>query len=466
MDDKEPTATRVRYQVLGFACSLSMITYLDRASFASAAGSMAGDLGLDPSTQLKWAHTAFTIAYGIFEVPAGWLGDRWGPRGTLLRIVTWWSFWTAITGCVGATIGSYMLGGLTTLIVVRFLFGAGEAGAYPNITRAIHNWFPRDFWESAQGLVFMSGRLAGGLMPLLWGVLVQGTTITPALHWRAVFCLLGLIGLAWCLTFAKLFRNCPQEHPGVNQSELALIGPLSESGSHSGRFPWKEILTHPSLWILCGMYSLINYGWIFNLTYLPGYIQTRFHLPEGDLTGSLYKGAPLWVGAAGCVLGGVLISGLTRYTLHRHRSRQIVGVCAMLLCAVAWWQARGATNALQFSLLVSLGAFGVDLTLGAAWAACQDIGRQHAAVTAACMNMIGAGGAAFASWHTGTIVQRSVETTAAAQSLTFETLPQQAKEMATLAGFSEAFTMYAMVYVVAAVCWFFIRVDRPLVRDS
>ena len=134
--------THVRYGVLGLACTLSMVTYLDRACVASAAPAMVRDLHLTTEGDLKWAFAAFGFAYALFEVPSGWLGDVYGPRRILIRIVLWWSLFTALTGLVGLSVGGCVLGGLLTLSVVRFLFGLGEAGAYPNITRALHNWFP------------------------------------------------------------------------------------------------------------------------------------------------------------------------------------------------------------------------------------------------------------------------------------------------------------------------------------
>lgn len=465
--DSTTAPTRVRYSVLAFACSLSMITYLDRACFGAAAAAMAKDLGLDGAAQLKWAFTAFTIAYALFEIPAGWFGDRWGPRGTLLRIVAWWSVWTAITGLIGSRIGGYQIGGLASLIVVRFLFGAGEAGAYPNITRAIHNWFPRTYWETAQGFVFMAGRLAGGVTPLLWGVLVTGTAWTSALpSWRWVFAIFGATGVVWCLAFSRWFRNRPEEHPSVNTAELAIIGPATATQSHTGGIPWKALFSHPSVWMICIMYTLVNYGWIFNITYLPGYMKLRFEIADGDIMGSIYKGAPLWVGAVGCVLGGILISRLAHMVSHRHTARQIVGVSAMMLSAISLWGAVNASGAFSFCALVSLGAFGVDLTLGAIWASCQDIGQKHAAVTAAVMNMIGAIGAAFANWHTGTIVERAVAASAAELHVSVADMDEAAKTAATLAGYQTVYSYSAIVFVAAAICWLFIRVDRPLVADE
>ncbi len=131
---------------------------------------------------------------------AGWAMFS-GLRKTLIRIVLWWSFFTAITGAVGLKVGGLVLGGVATLQVVRFLFGMGEAGAYPNITRALHNWYPRDKRGFTQGMVWMSGRLMGGLTPIIWtllisGVVWKGERITPSLmNWRTAFWLFGIMGL-------------------------------------------------------------------------------------------------------------------------------------------------------------------------------------------------------------------------------------------------------------------------------
>lgn len=456
--------TRVRYGVLGLLCGLSMITYFDRVCFASASSGMAKDFGLSGPEQLKWAYTAFAIAYGAFELPAGWLGDRWGPRGTLLRIVIWWSLFTAATGVVGMKFGTLTLGGLTSLIVIRFLFGAGEAGAYPNIARAIHNWFPMQNWEMAQGYIWMSGRIAGGVTPLLWAVLVSGTAISaPLVTWRGAFFFFCALGLVWCAVFAYWFRDQPANHPSVNAAERELIGSTWTPHSHAN-IPVRAMLTSRSLWALCIMYSLVNYGWFFNITYLPSYLKNRFQLTEGDLLGAVYAGAPLWIGAIGCVSGGIIISFLTRQIGDRRRARQIVGCAAMAVCAAAWWSVYKATTIHQFCVSISVAAFCVDLTLGAAWATCQDLGRQHAAVTAACMNTVGTIGAALAAWLTGAIVEHYVAMQPIAAGA--ESLSAAEKYAASMTGYQAVFLTYASVYVIAAVCWCLINAAQPLEPDA
>src|SRR5436190_3520240 len=215
--DAKPT--NIRYGVLGFACVLSAITYLDRVCFGTIAPYVKTEFGLNDD-DMGNLFGAFTLAYAAFEVPTGWLGDVYGPRKTLIRIVLWWSFFTALTGMAGMAVASgVMLVNFTALVVVRFLFGIGEAGAYPNITRALHNWFPLTERGFAQGMVWMSGRLMGGLTPLVWLLLVETLQMT----WRAAFWIFGLLGVVWCVAFAAWFRNRPDEHPSVNDGELAVI---------------------------------------------------------------------------------------------------------------------------------------------------------------------------------------------------------------------------------------------------
>src|SRR5262245_37636963 len=169
------TPTRVRYGVLGFACSLSMITYLDRVCFGTVAPYIQNEFGLT-ETQKGMLFSAFALAYAAFEVPSGWLGGVFGPRRTLIRIVLWWSLFTALTGLIFPS-EQWPWFAFTAMLAVRFLFGLGEAGAYPNIARAFHNWFPFTERGFAQGAVWMAGRFAGGVTPLLvLAVISEDTT--------------------------------------------------------------------------------------------------------------------------------------------------------------------------------------------------------------------------------------------------------------------------------------------------
>jgi hypothetical protein len=292
----------------------------------------------------------------------------------------------------------------------------------------------------------MSGRITGGLTPLVWAVLVAGLgPYAPLTTWRGAFLFFGLVGLTWCAVFAVFFRNRPEEHPRVNEAERALIGGGEQSAAAHGAVPWSALVRSRSIWALCAMYLSITYGWYFNITYLPGYVEERFSPPAGDLTAALAIGAPLWVGAIGCATGGVCVRLLTRLTGDRGRARRLLGTTALGLCAVSWYSATHAATMLGFCSLAAAAALLNDLTMGAAWATCQDLGRRHAAVVAATMNTVGTIGAALAGWLTGTIVERA-----------------QAADRGTIAGYNDVFLSYAAVYLVAAVCWQLIDASRPL----
>ncbi len=457
-------ATRVRFGVLAFACTLSMITYLDRVAIASAAGNIVTDLGLQSVADMKWAFTAFALAYALFEVPTGWMGDMFGPRKALLRIVLWWSAFTVLTAAAGLRFGPVMLG-LGFLIGVRFLFGMGEAGAYPNITRALHNWLPLQERGMGQGFVWFCGKLMGGLTPFLWTLLVVGTSVTPALFgWRAAFCLFGVIGVIWCVLFTRWFRNRPEEKPEVNAAELALIrsGRGAETPAEHRSVPWRHIITNGNFLALCVMYATQAYGWYFNITYLPQFLEKQYHLPNSSLLGALYKGGPLWMGAIGCLLGGIITDAIIRRTGNRRLGRRFCGWIGHSLCVVCFLICPIAPNAFVFFAVVSLAAFFTDLTVASAWATCQDIGGRYAAIVGAFMNM-GAGlCGALAGWATGSILEGAIAGRAAQLGVAVTALTPEQLNAALLHGYHVNFYCFAALYAVAFLCWFKIDSTRPI----
>lgn len=449
-------------RVLALVATLSMITYLDRACFGAAAPLMARELGLTGVADLKWAFTAFALAYAVFEIPCGWLGDAFGPRRALLRIVLWWSIFTALTGLVGLRVGGVALGGLTTLVVLRFLFGMGEAGAYPNITRAIHNWFGAAQRGRAQGVVWMSGRLMGGLTPLVWAILVAGTALSPPLvSWRGAFLLFGLVGLVWAAGFAVWFADHPR--PSVDTA-LSLERPPSHHAAHT--LPWRAFFTSGNLWMLCLMYFAMTYGWYFNITYLPAALRELYAVDDGSLLGALYKGGPLWVGAAGCLIGGQLTDRLGARWGDRRKARRRLASSAFTVGAAAFALCPWATSAPALFALLSLAAFCGDLTLAAAWATCQDIGQRYAATAAAWMNTIGTLGAATAGWAIGAMLEAALNDRAASLGTAVAALPVHERVAAYAQGYSLCFLTFAGAYFVAAICWQFVDPARAIKADD
>jgi nitrate/nitrite transporter NarK len=481
-----------------------MITYLDRVCFGTVAPYIQAEFGLS-DTQLGYLFTAFALAYALFEVPSGWLGDVFGARGTLIRIVLWWSFFTALTGLVSplwfpGTVWLPLLGtsstALLAMIAVRFLFGMGEAGAYPNISRAFHSWFPFSERGSAQGAVWMAGRFAGGITPLVVLALVYRTQYLPAVvdratalagaaaigggwnslgcvaltagqvvHWQHIFWIFGAIGVTWCIAFWWWFRDQPEEHPSVNAAELAHIraGTVPGHDSHAG-VPWRKILSSGNLWVLCAMYFCASYGWYFNITWLPKFLKSYYKVEQetyGFWAVSLLAGAPLLFGSLACLVGGLLTDAFIKRTGNRKWGRRLFGVVGHSLCAVCYGlgllaflflDRNHAASPWLFVLGVALASFWNDLTMGAAWASCIDIGKRYSGTVAGFMNMIGNLGGAAAGYITGWILDagKAARSGEAGQTL----------------GWQINLASFALVYVVAVFCWLGFDASRPIVPEK
>ena len=210
--------------------ALGAVTYLDRVSISITRPDIVRDLHLSP-TQMGYVFSAFYLAYALFEIPTGWWGDRVGTRRVLTRIVCWWSAFTVLTGFAF---------NYPSLVVIRFLFGAGEAGAWPNVARTFSRWFPREERGTAQGVFFMGAHLSGGLTPMLV------TALLAYMDWRSLFVLFGSIGFVWAWAWYRWFRDSPAEHPAVGAAERELIerGLAADAGRALDATHWKRLLAN------------------------------------------------------------------------------------------------------------------------------------------------------------------------------------------------------------------------------
>ncbi|MEN6607270.1 MAG: MFS transporter, partial [Bryobacteraceae bacterium] len=197
-------ATRARYWVIVFAVTLSILAYIDRVSISMAASSMMRDLGLS-KVQMGLVFSAFALAYSMFEIPSGWMGDWLGPKRVLVRIVLWWSAFTAATGWAW---------NMASLCIVRFLFGAGEAGCFPNLTKAFTIWLPQHERVRAQGIMWTFARWGGAFTPPLVVI------VFDYMSWRGAFNTFGALGLVWCIFFFRWFKDNPRDHKSVNAAEI------------------------------------------------------------------------------------------------------------------------------------------------------------------------------------------------------------------------------------------------------
>lgn len=284
---------RKRHVVLALLITLSIITYLDRVCIAIAGPRMQDDLGISPE-RWGWVMGVFLISYGVFEIPAGALGDRLGQRRVLTRIVVWWSAFTALTGMVSSYVA---------LLATRFLFGAGEAGAFPNMAGSIGRWFSATERARAQGFIWGASRLGGALSP--WIVV----PIMAGLGWRAAFIAFGGLGLVWAIVWYAWYHDRPSSQPGITPRELKEIGPGSAPSEHAG-VPWAQLFRAPQLWLLMAMYWCYVWGSMFYLTWFPIYLMKGRGLTEAEM--GFYAALPFLLGAAGNLAGGFISDHLSR----------------------------------------------------------------------------------------------------------------------------------------------------------
>src|ERR1019366_803260 len=286
--------SHTRYWVIVFAVALAIIQYIDRVCISQAAPLISRDLSLN-KWQMGWVFSAFTLAYALFEIPAGYMGDRTGPRKVLLRIVLWWSFFTVATG---------WMWNWASLLVTRFLFGAGEAGAFPNLTKAFHRWLPLHERTRAQGVMWMSARLGGAFTPGLVFLCLQCVT------WRTAFLLFGVLGLVWAVVFFWWYRDDPRASKHVNAAEATLLPVEADAGQHF-HAPGNRLFTSRTVWCLCGQYFACSYSFYFFITWFPTYLLEARHFDIGQ--GSLMAGMPLLPGAwTACMdVGGKSVATLS-----------------------------------------------------------------------------------------------------------------------------------------------------------
>ncbi|GAB3163709.1 MFS transporter [Telluribacter humicola] len=377
-----------RYRVLIFLFSLSMITYLDRVCISVVGKRMKDDMDLT-NEQFGWILGAFSLAYALFEVPTGALGDWLGPRKVLLRVVLWWSVFTALTGVAS---------GLIMLIAIRFLFGMGEAGAYPNSSIVIARWFPAVETGRAQAFIWAAGRLGGALAPL---VVVP---LAASLGWRASFWVMGLIGVVWAVVWYQWFRDFPREKKGISENELAYIQEHRRFRVQAHGLAWGALLRSRNLWALVLMFHFYMYGAYFFYSWLPIYLQEGRQFTENEM--QFFTTLPFISGAIGCFMGGFISDWLVkRFGLRIGRAS--VGMVGMGLSSLVMWVSALSEDNLTAAYLLSAGMLFKDLTLPVSFAVCVDIGKSRAGTVSGTMNMIGQLGGFFLAVFFGRIVDLS-----------------------------------------------------------
>jgi len=400
--------TKVRYGVLAILAAMTFILYLDRSCINQAAPIIKNELGIS-ETQKGIVFGAFTLAYAIFEIPAGRWGDRYGSRRILTRIVLWWSFFTALTGAAW---------GFASLVVIRFLFGAGEAGALPNSARVLRAWFPDSSRGRAQGIV-TTAMLLGGAASY-----TASQWLIDWVGWRWSFLVFAFVGVGWALAFYAWFRDDPVEHPQTNLAERRLIAverlhsqsvrasepnrvanAAAGQGDVHGPIPWDRVIGCGNIWLLSGIMMTMSAMHELLSSWYPTYLQEARGASQ-DLSGRLTT-LVLAPGAVAAFFGGWLTDWLVQRTGSRRWGRTAQAVVGAGLSACGIVASVWTDSTVTASAFIALVAFGVQLQLPSWWACATQVSGRHLGALFGLMNMMGGVGrmlsqlfvGSFADWR-------------------------------------------------------------------
>ena len=418
-------ATRVRYQVLAVGWSLGLLIYIQRQAFVRAVPKIQSELGFS-TEQAGLLASVFLVAYGLFQVPCGLIGDRVGARHLMTILVVGWSLLTGISALVGV-LPLDATWQFTLLLVLRFLFGMFQAGGFPVWARVVSDWMPVTERGTAQGTVWMFSRLGGALSPFLfyWLYGFFGT-------WRTPLWIIGGLGLVWSAVFWCWFRNRPSEMSTVNAAELELID-SGRSTVAAGPVPWLAMLTSINIWALSIMYGCVGFSGNFVTNLLPVYLTEYRHLPDNVTT--WITAMPLFMGMISCGLGGFLTDWLTR-RIGRKWGRRLVPSIGLASAGLAVVSVPHVEAVWLLGLLFSASFCFNDLMMGSAWASCADVGERYAGTVSGTMNMIGQFAGAAGMYFAGVMLQSGRA----------ETL----------------FIVFGCSYALAALCWMAVDVTRPI----
>jgi sugar phosphate permease len=436
---------------MGYLCALAYVLYIDRICIGQAGTVMKAELDL---TNFQWGlvGVAFQVAYAVFEPTTGHWGDRHGSRRVLTRIVLWWSAFTALTGCVWNFSAGLLPGvafdGFLLLLVIRFLFGAGEAGALPNAARVVGQWFPPGRRGPAQALISTAAQIGGATAPWVAAYFIQ----SPYVGWRLSFVIFGSLGVVWAFFFARWFRDSPAAHPGVNDAERRYISgdrpPSPSGGEGAGRehpaIPWRQVLRNRNIWLLGVINACTSFYSYMLFLWFPTYLKEGRGLDE--LTSGRVGSLPYLFGATGVLLGGYLGDWLTARTGSRRLALGGMGAVGLSLAGGLVASSVRADTPLVAVLLCSIGYFFSYIQLAAWWAAMGDVGGRHLGALFGLCNMIGLSGGAISQVFLGRFADH-----------------MKALGLEGRAQWDPAFPLYGGVLVAGGLLWLFVNPRRSVV---
>jgi MFS transporter, ACS family, glucarate transporter len=374
----EERVSKVRWEILGLMLLLSMITYLDRVNISIAAKDMIGAYHLT-KVEMGDIFSAFILSYGLFQVPGGWLGDRYGPRVVLLGAVVWWSCFTALTAGIVEIIPIALVPAVGSLIIARFCLGMGEAAAWPSFNRTIANWMAFKERAFATSVPLAGGGLGAAITPpfIAWLMVTYG--------WRVSFYIAAVIGVLFALAWYILARDTPEQHPRVTPGELKMIHAPEHPPAASGRVgstrparrstPWKAIFTNANVWLLFSSSMTCGYMVYIYMTWFYTYLIEARHM--SIMQGSFYTTGPFIAISVMTPIGGVLCDKAARRFGLRF-GRRIISMSGMFAAGIGLVIGTRMSNIHAAIWGLSIGGGAIYFALSSHWATYIDISKEHA----------------------------------------------------------------------------------------
>ena len=403
-----PRGARGREPIVLLASVLAVLTYVDRVCISKAEPYLSERFHLT-GEQMGLVFAAFSLGYALFEVPGGWLGDRIGPRRVLTRIVLWWSVFTAATGWAW---------NFTSLLTMRFLFGAGEAGCFPNLTKALKNRLADSERVRAQSILWLSARWGGAFTPLVVTLIFDAGVIS----WRGLLLFFGALGVVWAAVFLSTTRD---DTPAARADDAPA--------------PWGAMLRSRTVWLLCLQYMALNYAWFFYVTWLPKYLIEV--LKVDGTKAALLNALPLFFGGVGCLVCGALAPRIAARIGRTGAARRFLACLGYASAAVLLLVAVSLRDPVLAMVVMGLASFANDFVMPVSWTACMDVGGRHTGTISGLMNMLGALVAGLAAIVSGKL-----------HDLTGSWAP--------------TFYLSAAAYAVGFLCWLFLDPVTPLIRKE
>jgi sugar phosphate permease len=375
-----------RYRVLALLCSLTTLTYLDRICISIVGVRIKSEFHLN-NEQFGWVLASFALAYALFEIPSGMLGDRIGAKAVFIRIVLFWSLFTALTGF--AT-------GLISLLIVRFLFGIGESGTYPNSIIVVSRWFPTNETGRALTWVGLGQQIGSAIAPL---VIIP---LAAVYGWRMPFFVNAAIGVVWVLICYLWFKDFPSQMKNISEREKLKIELNCRHSKQQHFIPLKFIFSNRTLWALMLMYFCFQFANYFFVAWLPVYLQEGRHFSEAQTKPIIFT--LFMAGIIGLLTGGFIGDWLLKKKGLRLGRRLIgmtgMGMCGLLILIAAIIK---QNNIAASCLMAANGFFAFGVM--SSYAVCSDIGRNNSGTVTGAMNFFGQMGAFFLAIVFGKIAE-------------------------------------------------------------